>query len=111
MEKHKCGNCENMIDKKYINCYKCFRVKNNNLKTCIICNKIIQMNKICFNCNINNKRELMKESIKNKLIKVNLKDYFLIFDDFIDDIEKTHNNSLISKAVLLKDYLMMITIP
>ena len=71
---------------------------------CIMCDKTINNKYIyCLNCSKTKKYH----NFKNKLQKINMKDYFELFDDFLDDLEKTKNNKLIFNGQMLRDYLKM----
>ena len=70
------------------NCITCNKTINNKYIYCLICSKTKKYN-----------------NFKNKLQKINMKDYFELFDDFLDNLKKTKNNKLIFDGQLLRDYL------
>lgn len=71
-------------------------------KKCTNCNKNINSKYIyCLNCS----KKKKYDDFKNKLQNINMKDYFLLFDDFLDNLAKTKNSNLILNGQLLRDYL------
>lgn len=71
-------------------------------KKCLKCNKNINNKYIyCLPCSKTKKYDNFKKKLQN----IKMDDYFLLFDDFLDNLAETKNNNLIMNGQLLRDYL------